>query len=159
MKRPLASLAAALFLAASIATTAAAVGPSAQASVATRASVSAHAIPARPAGVTPDFTCPNPALCLFQENNWSGTPVVYTPSSQGGHWISIAGSLIEPWGSFNDNSGSSVVFDNTTSNQEFCFTAGSRHEESQGTPNVWHAQWLWITYGIGDCSSIPPPHS
>jgi hypothetical protein len=137
-------------------------------------SASAQAIPlARPgpqavvtnsSNVTVDFKCPSPTVCLYLNQNytgtWSthvGTPVLATndgPGGWGGAWSTFylaTGSGPNP-GSLNDNSDSVmwIAAKDTTPITYQCL-----HPGKWDLYNGWG--WFYIMYGVTSCPKNPPP--
>lgn len=104
----------------------------------------------------PLFTCPNPAVCIFQYSNYTGLHETFTPSSSHGHWIFLEDGTFPPSGtgvpqSVNDNSGSAVEFYSTGDNVYRCVPPHTK----EGL--VAHPfDYLYIAYGASNCGGIPP---
>ncbi|HEY3902912.1 MAG TPA: hypothetical protein VGM14_03250 [Streptosporangiaceae bacterium] len=126
--------------------------------------VAAPAAQAATAG--PRFSCDNyyPALCIFQGSQWSGTAIALSTTLYGDSWVSITNpsgngpsGITLPWGSFNDDSGSSVAFGDAQTGQIMCYTPGTRLSE----PQVRSYRWVWIEFGNTNCTgslgTLPHP--
>lgn len=106
------------------------------------------------AAAGPDFTCPSPAVCVFQNGNFTGNVAIFPTQSDSGVWINLTnpfgqgGILTLPWGSFNDNSGSSVAFGDAQTGQTKCYPAHSR----VAYPSVTAYRYMWIEYGVTNCT-------
>src|SRR5262249_11469249 len=82
---------------------------------------------------SPRFMCDSfaPAVCVFQHANFSGNPAIpFQTSVYSEEWVNLtANGLSLPWGSFNNDSGSSVVFGDAQTGSEECFLPGTRISE------------------------------
>jgi hypothetical protein len=99
--------------------------------------------------------CPSPAVCVFQNTGLTGTVLVVS-TAVNSTWINLtANGLSLPWGSFNDNSGSSVVFGDAQTGVETCYPAGTRN----GNPpsSVRSDRYMWIEFGVTDCTGRTGP--
>lgn len=101
--------------------------------------------------VSPDFTCPDRTLCLFQDTGLTGLVREFPMPDSGDIWFAIReGNFTVPWGSLNDKTGSRVVFRDAQTGMEFCENAGYR-----GTPPNTSGErstgYLYIQYGVPDC--------
>lgn len=132
--------------------------------------MNAQAAPGRPAvsapsakrpvpKVQPDFTCPNPGVCVFDGDSFNNDVVVIDPATEGGSWLSLTGlGLTLPWGSFNNNSGSSVVFGDQAQ-QIKCFGPGTRLDAAQiDSIASWIrlARYVFVEFGNTTCSGSHP---
>jgi hypothetical protein len=99
------------------------------------------------------FTCPSPAVCVFQGLNFTGYVATYPTFGASGGWLNLRnpGGLKVPWGSFNDNSGSRVQFWNKTLGATWCFPAHTRLSGSGGPNGHTSAGWMQIDYGVPNC--------
>ena len=130
------------------------------------ASLGVSAAAAQTTTASPRFLCDNyaPALCIFQGSQWSGTAEYLPTTLYGDRWVSVTNpsgngpsGITLPWGSFNDDSGSSVAFGDAQTGQIMCYTPGTRLSE----PPVKSYRYVWIEFGNTDCSgalgTLPPP--
>lgn len=116
--------------------------------------------PAATSGATPDFTCPGSTVCVFQEASWKGTAAEYPTSnwSATGKWVgkfvslTATSSLTLPWGSFNDNSGSSVVFGDKQTGAKECYRPHSKFSD----PPQTNYGYIYVEYGNTTCSGEVP---
>src|SRR5579863_2558826 len=103
-------------------------------------------------GASPRFSCDAnaPAVCVFQGANFSGNPAVpFSPSTFGETWTNLVTyGFSLPWGSFYDDSGSSVVFGDGQTGITKCYVPGSRISE----PEVVNDRWMWIEFGNTECT-------
>lgn len=108
---------------------------------------------------SPRFQCENnyPALCIFQGSQWSGTAIALSTTLYSNHWVSITNpsgngpsGITLPWGSFNDDSGSSVAFGDALTGQIMCYKPGTRLSE----PQVRSYRWVWIEFGNTGCTAV-----
>jgi Peptidase inhibitor family I36 len=142
--------AAALPLTATVSAAQAASGPHSGAAARTAVSVKG--------GVTPDFTCPSPDICLFPNKDFTGNynawdgPAVLPTDVYNGRWISfdsIGASNPHP-GSIN-NTSQSVMWVYAKDN-------GDRQCLDHGKWIPAHTYgWFFIQFGIHTCGSIPTP--
>lgn len=108
------------------------------------------------ASVSPDFTCPDKAVCVFQDNNWSGLVEVFQTVPDSEQWINLVSpfgvpsGLTLPWHSFNNNSGSSVVFGDAQTGLETCYLP---HARISGA-SVGIDRYMWIEFGNTTCSGV-----
>jgi hypothetical protein len=129
---------------------------------ASAAVTSAHARTAAPAiaaatSADPDFTCPDSSVCVFQDLGWSGNPVgVFPTAAYSEQWTNLVSSagLALPWGSFNNNSGSSVVFGDAQTKTVACYLPHARISEP---PVVTHYRYMWIEFGNTTCTGYVGP--
>lgn len=104
---------------------------------------------AQPASCTP-----SPIVCVYQLNDYRDIGAVFSPATNGGQWISLTTyDLTLPWGSFADDSGSSVAFGDASTKQTKCYDAGS----DVANPEVVHYRYIWIEYGDTDCNGTLGP--
>jgi len=90
-----------------------------------------------------------PRVCVYQDTNYSGLEVNFIPSQDGGHWISLtAAGLSLPWSSFHNDSQSSVVFGDAQTGAWKCFPANT----GRASVSIGSYRYMWIEYGIPDCS-------
>jgi hypothetical protein len=94
-----------------------------------------------------------PILCVYQLNNINdnGNVVVFFPSHpvDQDNWMSLtAAGLTLPWGSFVDASGSSVAFGDASTGKTKCYPA----ESEVANPVVVHYRYMWIEYGVKNCT-------
>lgn len=129
----------------------------AQAVTTTAAMTASSAAPsAVAASVTPDFTCPAPAVCVFDGANGTGVHGVI-PTSDNLHWVNMTAKtgISLPWASFHDDSGSSVVFgDAQTGKTSQCFLPGS---EFNVPTSIGADRYVWIEFGNTDCTGTVGP--
>ena len=96
-------------------------------------------------------------MCVFQDSDFTGNPYGWPTASYSGYWVNLTGtsSIALPWGSFNDNSGSSVAFGEASTGNTKCYAAGSRI--SSPSPSwVTSSRYMYIEYGVSDCTvSLP----
>jgi hypothetical protein len=104
---------------------------------------------------SPDFHCLTASACVFQGRNWTGFAEGFPTASDSEQWIDLTNpfgggpsGLKLPWGSFNDNSGSSVAFGDDQTNHTKCYPPHSRISE----PSVTHYRYLWIEFGNTNCT-------
>jgi hypothetical protein len=127
------------------------------------ASLATALIPAV-ATAAPDFTCPEPALCVFQGSNFDGNVTSFVPSLVGDQWLSLtANGLSLPWGSLNNNSGSCVLFGNASApaNQQLVPVLPFTREDGaqlSAFPYLQGGRWIYIEYGNPNCTKSPIPH-
>ena len=123
------------------------------------ASLGVSAATAQAAPASPRFQCDNfaPALCIFQGSQWSGTAIELSTQLYGNRWVSITNpsgngpsGITLPWGSFNDDSGSSVAFGDAQTGQIMCYKPGTRLSE----PQVRSYRYVWIEFGNTDCTGV-----
>jgi hypothetical protein len=68
----------------------------------------------------PDFTCSSPGICVFQGPDFNGNPTDFVPSLEPDTWLSLTQfGLTLPWGSVNNNSGSSIRFEDAQNGHFF----------------------------------------
>lgn len=113
----------------------------------------AHASAAKPR--EPLFTCPNPGVCIFQHDDYTGIHHTYVPSQVHGFWSFISG-IFPPSGtgvprSVNNDSGSAAEFFSTDSGFYRCVAPHTREGLDAHDFN-----YIYITYGVTNCNSIPP---
>jgi hypothetical protein len=120
--------------------------------------VSHSAVKVEKLGASPRFLCDDfaPAVCVFQGSNWSGTADAFPTGADSEQWINLTSgtALSLPWGSFNDDSGSSVVFGDAQTGNEVCFLPHTRISEPA---NVIHYRYMWIEFGNTHCSGSVGP--
>lgn len=106
------------------------------------------------ASTTSGFHCLSPTVCVFQAANWSGTVATFPTHTYPDQWVSITAgyNVTLPWGSFYDNSGSSVAFGDAETQQTYCYKPGSRINE----PPQTNYRYIWIEYGNTNCSQTLP---
>jgi hypothetical protein len=125
-------------------------------------SLSTVFFPAQSMAVT-GFTCNEPSVCVFQGGNFDGNAISFVPSLVGDQWISLTASGIYlPWGSYNNNSGSCVLFGNASApaNQQLVdglpFTKADSAQLSI-YPYVQAGRYIYIEYGNKNCTKSPIP--
>jgi hypothetical protein len=113
------------------------------------------------ATVGPDFTCPSRSVCIFQDNDWSGLVEAFPTVNDSEQWINLVrpfgvpSGLTLPWHSFNNNSGSSVVFGDAQTGQETCYLP---HARISGLgSSVGNDRYMWIEFGNTTCSGVVGP--
>jgi hypothetical protein len=105
---------------------------------------------------TPDFTCADRTVCVWQDANFSGPGIVesFPTADDSEQWINLVSpggvplGMELPWGSFNNNSGSSVVFGDAQSDTGTCYLPDTRISE----PSVVHDRYMWIEFGNTGCN-------
>jgi hypothetical protein len=120
---------------------------------------------AAPAGIvnTPAFTCQQSQVCMFQDTGLTGAAHATETLPASGFWLEVHANtgLTIPWGSFNDDSGSSVVFGDAQTGFEQCFKARSRI--SDPSAQVRASGFMWIEFGNTGCTgavgALPPAGS
>src|ERR1035437_2234341 len=120
---------------------------------------------AKPA-VQPDFTCNTPGVCFFDGADFTGAATNYIPSLEPDRWLSLTqDGLTLPWGSLNNNSGSSVVVEDAQDGHSHCFPPNGQWTEAEIDNNISpffsgirSFRYVYIEYGNTLCSgSYPPP--
>lgn len=113
------------------------------------------------ASAAPDFTCPSKSVCIFQDNNWSGLAESFPTVNDSEQWINLVSpfgvpsGLTLPWHSFNNNSGSSVVFGDAQTGQETCYLP---HARISGLgSSVGNDRYMWIEFGNTTCTGVVGP--
>lgn len=136
----------------------AALAPAANAAI-TRPAGSAHATSAHTRSIQPDYTCPSRHVCVFHGTSFNGYHHAYATTSNKNKWISLTaspGNFSLPWGSVNNNSGSSVRFENTSGDWECIFphikASVGNHVLANATR---HYRYMYIEYGNTECSANP----
>jgi hypothetical protein len=157
-------LAAAIGGAAMIAALAAAVAP-AQAST-PNASATVHYVrvqiteSVQGTAAAPDFTCSSATFCLFQDPNLTGHHFSFTTDAYNGKWLSVTADPYDfslPWGSLNNNSGSSEYFYDAQTNIEYCVLPGQIGNPTGDSAKMINARYLYIKYGVTTCQYPTPP--
>lgn len=101
------------------------------------------------AAVVLDCAALAPRVCVYQDTGYTGLEVNFIPSETGGHWISLtAAGLSLPWGSFHNDSQSSVVFGDAQTGAWICFPENT----GRTSVSIGSYRYMWIEYGIPDCS-------
>jgi hypothetical protein len=105
-------------------------------------------------GASPDFTCPDPGVCIFQNSDYTGIHHTYTPSTDGGFWSFVSG-IFPPSGtgvpqSVNNNSGSAVEFYSTSAGKYRCVAPDTREGLVE-----YPFDYIYIRYGASNCDNIP----
>ena len=131
----------------------------AMAAVAGALSIGTAMLPARAAPVSPDNSpppCESAALCIWQVNNFKGTEVTFPTADYRGTWYYLPDhGLTLPWGSFYDNSGSSVVFGDASTGLTKCYDK-AKYPDGVPNPSVNHYGYFHIEYGVTDCTGTVP---
>lgn len=110
-------------------------------------SASTHALSMTPSAPSPDFTCPSATICLFPNDNFTGTPKTCAVDVCRGAWFSTTVDGVHA-GSITDNSNSAIVLGDVQDNFELCISAPNR-----GKPN--HSFGFFrALFGVTSC---PPP--
>lgn len=111
----------------------------------------------------PEFTCGEPSLCVFQGSNFNGNVTSFTPSLVGDRWLSLtANGLSLPWGSYNNNSGSCVLFANASAPANQRLVDGLPFTREDGAalsifPYLQGGRYIYIEYGNKNCTKSPIP--
>jgi Peptidase inhibitor family I36 len=120
------------------------------AAVAANAGTAVRSTSATALSVSPDFTCPSAVVCIFKQTNFAGA-VLNIPTSNNSHWFNLTNGtgFTLPFGSFNDNSGSSIVLGNASTGATKCFLP---HTRINAPDSVRRDRYIWIEFGVTDCS-------
>jgi len=91
-----------------------------------------------------------PVVCIYPGGNYTGAFQAWFPDAAGGFWISLTNDsgMTLPWGSFHDFSGSSVAFGDVSTGQRKCYVV----ESSAAYPSVTSYRYMWIEYGVKNCT-------
>lgn len=109
--------------------------------------------------IQPDYTCPNPSVCVFQGTNFDGYHWSYDTHAYADEWISLAappGDFNLPWGSVHNNSNSSVRFEDTSGNY-ICVFPNTKLAPPLLKNAARNYRYMYIEYGNTNCSANPPP--
>ncbi len=129
----------------------------AQAATASTPQASHSAVKTVKLGAKPRFLCDDfaPAVCVFQQGNFTGTAVPFATSMWRDQWVTLTQQgFMLPWGSFNDDSGSSVVFGDAQTGNKICYPA---HSRIPFPTTVIHYRFMWIEFGETNCGGSVPP--
>lgn len=121
--------------------------------------LAALSVPAE-AMAAPDFTCGSPSVCVFDGSNFNGNETSFVPSLVGDQWLSLTmNGITLPWGSFNNNSGSCVIFYNASAAEAFYAEAHVRLDAAQLSAATLAGRYIYIEYGYPDCgdANVPSP--
>jgi hypothetical protein len=112
--------------------------------------------PALASPQAPD-TCSALNLCVWNRTDFRGKEVSYpTSTHKADKWYSLtAGGNSLPWGSFRDNSNSSVAFGDATTGKTRCYVAGDVVPYPASAVRSY--RYFHIEYGISNCTGTLPP--
>jgi hypothetical protein len=119
--------------------------------------------------VQPDFTCTSPGICVYQGDNFNGAPTDFVPSLEPDRWLNLTTNGINtlPWGSFNNNSGSSLIIADGQTQRAICILPAEPPPLKLTRADIvadlgsaiLHDRYVFIEYGNATCSdkNVPPP--
>ena len=100
-----------------------------------------------------------PIICIYFAPNYTetsaGGPVDFRPGDPAlAGWVNMRNdNIVLPWGSFVNDSGSSVVFGNASTNTTHCLPA---HYENPNPTSVIHFAYLHVEFGVTNCTGTIP---
>jgi hypothetical protein len=128
---------------------------SAQAATVSSPHVSAAASTMVKASASQDSSTPQ--VCVFQDNEEGGNFACFPTATWSGRWVNLVtpapgepSGLTLPWGSFIDDSGSSVVFGDAQTGQTECFAEDSVGIGLKST--IGNDRYMWIEFGNTSCT-------
>lgn len=113
------------------------------------ASVPAHALTMTTSDVSPDFTCPDRTVCLFQNDDFTGQVLTCATDVCRGAWFSTTVGGVHA-GSMNDNSNSIVWVADKQAGVEKCFGPGRQ-------PLDHMYGFFRAEFGVPSCPGTVPP--
>ena len=108
-------------------------------------------------GVDPT-NCPSAHVCIFNGPNFTLFSIQQPTKSQcaSQQWCPIRGGGMDvPWGSWVNNSGSSLVFGNASTNQTQCF--GENLQDATPPASLRAYGYFHVEYGEHHCGGTIPP--